>query len=78
MAGGVRERLGYHEHGIFVGVMCLPGHQVAVPVMPPAEGFGDGRRHPGGGIPIPCGRLLQVVLCRLGPTPGLLARLLAL
>lgn len=78
MAGGVRERLGYSVHGIFLGVICLLGHQVAVPVMHPVEGFGDGRHHPSGGTPAPCGRLLQVALCQFGPAPGLLAWLLAL
>ena len=78
MGGRVRERLGYPEHGMFLGVICLTGHQVAMSVMHPAEGFGDGRRHPGGGTPTLCGRLLQVVLCQFGPAPGFLARLLAL
>lgn len=52
MAGGVRERLGYPEHGMFLEVICLTGHQAVVPVMHPTEGFGDGRRHPGGGTPL--------------------------
>ena len=73
MAEGVRERLGHPEHGIFLGGICLTGPQVAVPVMHPTEGFGDGRRHPGGGTPALCGHLLQVVLCQSGPAPGLLA-----
>lgn len=78
MAGGVRERLGYPEHGMFLEVICLTGHQAAVPVMHPTEGFGDGRRHPDGGTPTLCGRLMQIVLCQFGPARGFLARLLAL